>query len=89
MPINMLLEFSTIKLLLKHHSADQLNTFKHDHKYNTRNTGLQPIRTNNKRGERSLLSSGIALYNRYLLGAEMDVWSGRRDGLSDRLWAFW
>ena len=89
MPIDMLFEFRTLKLLLRNYSVVQLNNLKSSHQYNTRSNSLQPIRTNNRRGERSLLSNGIALYNRYLLGVEAGALFGQRDGLSGLLWAFW
>jgi len=49
--------------------------------YNTGSTMLNPIKTHNERGGMSLLSSGIALYNRYFTDWEVDSPLGVRDDL--------
>lgn len=87
MPLHMLFEYRVLKLLLKSYSIDDIFSMKTKHEYNTRSTSLKIIKTKNKRGERSLLSSGITLFNKYLLG----VWAGPgcdlSIGLAGRLWS--
>ena len=69
MPVKMLFEFCVLKLFLRTFSTETIAKLKtKSHNYNTRSANLKQKRANNKRGERSLLFSGIALYNRYLLG---------------------
>ena len=67
MPVKMIFEYRTLKLLLKTHETDEILNMKTDHGYNTRHNLPKKVRTNNKRGERSLLSTGIDLFNKYLL----------------------
>ena len=87
MPLQMLFEYRTLKLLLKSYSIQDILNMKTNHEYNTRSNELKIIKTNNKRGERSLLSNGISLFNKYLLG----VWTGPgcdlTVGLAGRLWS--
>ena len=89
MPVKMIFEYRTLKLLLKTHETDEILNMKTDHGYNTRHNLPKKVRTNNKRGERSLLSTGIDLFNKYLL----EVWTGPgcdlSVGLAERLWAHW
>ena len=87
MPLQMLFEYRTLKLLLKSYSIQDILNMKTNHEHNTRSNKLKIIKTNNKRGERSLLSNGISLFNKYLLG----VWTGPgcdlTVGLAGRLWS--
>ena len=76
--------------MLKTHETDEiLNNMITDYGYNTRHNIPEKVRTNNKRGERSLLSTTIDLFNKYLL----EVWTGpgcdKSVGLAVRLWAHW
>ena len=49
MPVKMILEYRTLKLLLKTNDADEiLNNMKTDHGYNTRHNIPKKVRTNNK-----------------------------------------
>ena len=86
MPVQMLFEYCTLKLLLKTYSLQYLSTLQPKHDYNTRTNNLTIKKANNKWGERSLLCTGIALYNRYLrrvdLGGRIRPW----DGLAPLLW---
>ena len=83
----MLFKYSILKLLLKTYSPEKLDEFSKSHNYHTRSTKLKPIKTNNNRGGRSLLCSGIELYNRYLLGWEVASLPVAVAGLAGRLWA--
>ena len=58
-------------MLLKTLNPEKLEEFSKSHNYNTRSTNLKPITINNSRGARSLLCSGIELYNRYRLEWEV------------------
>lgn len=82
----MLLKFCTLKLLLKTFSNEFLMSLKPKHSYNTRNDDLAVQKANNKRGERSLLCSGVSLYNRYLKGVRMGAGTGFPRDLASCLW---
>ena len=86
MPIKMLFEYSTLKLLLKTFSQEFLSTLVSKNNYNTRYNGLKPKKANNKRGERSLLNTGVKLYNKYLLGGETRTVTRPWDGLAALVW---
>ena len=86
MPIKMLFEYSTLKLLLKTFSQEFLSTLVSKNNYNTRYNGLKPKKANNKRGERSLLNTGVNLYNKYLLGGETRTVARPWDGLAALMW---
>ena len=81
MPVKMIFEYRTLKLLLKTHDTDEILNMKANHGYNTRHKIPEKVRTNNKRGDRSLLSTGIDLFNKYVLG----VWTGRGCDMSGSL----
>ena len=85
MPVDMLFKYSILKMLLKTLNPEKLEEFSKSHNYNTRSTKLKPIKTNNNRGGRSLLCSGIELYNRYLLGWEVASLPVAMAGLAGRL----
>ena len=87
MPVDMLFKYSVLKMLLKTFSPEKLEEFSKSHNYNTRSDKLKPIKTNNNRGGRSLLCSGIELYNRYLLGWKVASLPVAMAGLAGRLWA--
>ena len=80
-------KYSILKMLLKTLNPEKLEEFSKSHNYNTRSAKLKPIKTNNNRGGRSLLCSGIELYNRYLLGWEVASLPVAMAGLAGRLWA--
>ena len=63
----MLFKYSILKLLLKTLSPEKLEEFSKSQNYNMQSAKLKPIKTSDNRGGRSLLCSGIELYNRYLL----------------------
>ena len=86
MPIKMLFEYSSLKLLLKSFSAEFLSTLVSKNNFNTRYQGLRKKQVKNKRGERSLLCTGITLYNRYLLGERTGTGACPRDGLAALMW---
>ena len=86
MPIKMLFKFCTLKLLLKTFSNEFLMSLKPKHSYNTHNDDLAVQKANNKRGERSLLCSGVSLYNRYLKGVRMGAGTGFPRDLASCLW---
>ena len=70
MPINMLFKYRYILLFLQqvHQNDIDLEISKNER---TRSKAVfQPKRANNCRGERSLLTLGVNLFNRYLLGEE-------------------
>jgi hypothetical protein len=87
MRLPMLFDYRLLVLLLKTFSTEQINNMKPDHHHNTRNKFLRLKKTNNNRGERSLLCTGLALYNRYLMGERLGVSSIPWEGLVDRVWA--
>ena len=87
MPLKMLFEFRLLKLLLKTYSHEEISKLMPNHEYNTRNKTLTFKKANNNRGERSLLCSGIKLYNKYLLGDWAGPAGGLSEGLAGRLWA--
>ena len=76
MPVKMLFKFCTLILLLETFSNGFLMSLKPKHSYNTRNDDLAVQKANNKRGERSLLCSGVSLYNRYLKGVRIGAGTG-------------
>ena len=78
----MLFEYSTLKLLLKTFAEEFLSTLVSKNNYN----GLRPKKANNKRGERSLLNTGVKLYNKYLLGGETRTVTRPWDGLAALVW---
>ena len=86
MPVKMLFKFCTLKLLLKTFSNEFLMSLKPKHSYNTRNDDLAVQKANNKRGERSLLCSGVSLYNRYLKGVRIGAGTGFPRDLASCLW---
>ena len=79
--------YSILKLLLKTYSPEKLDEFSKSHSYHMRSTKLKPIKTNNNRGGRSSLCSGIELYNRYLMGWEVASLPVVMAGLVGQLWA--
>ena len=87
MPADMLFKYSILKMLFKALSPEKLEVFSKSRNYNTRSAILKPIKTNNNRGRRSLMCSGIELYNRYLLGWEVASVLVTMAGLAGRLWA--
>ena len=88
MPIKMLFEYRLLKLLFRTYTEKYILEQVSNHGYNTRNKNtLRPRKSNNKWGERSLLSRGITLYNRYLLGTRAGSGTGPVEGLADYLWA--
>lgn len=87
MNIGMLFKYRILRLLLKSYDIEYLISLKPNHAHFTRYTGLIKIQANNRRGERSLLSSGIALFNRYLLDAYAGPGCDLSRGLAERLWA--
>ena len=82
MPVDMLFKYPVLKMVLKTLSPEKLKEFLKLHNYYTQSAKLKPIKTNNNRGERPLLCSGIGLYNRYLLGWEMASWPVAMAGLA-------
>ena len=87
MPIDMLFKYRFLILFLKTHSSDDIEKLKPAHNYETRSSGLKRIQVHNKRGERSLLSTGVALYNCYFAGMATGGLSAPWVGLASRLWA--
>ena len=69
----MLFEYPTLKLLLKTFAEAFLSTLVSKHNYNTRYNGLGTKIANNKRGERSLLNTGVNSYNKL----SSTYWEGR------------
>ena len=89
MPVGMLFEYRILKLFLKSFNSEELDQFRPQHKYPTKTKHLlMPKHTNNQRGDRSLLCSGIKLYNRYLLDGWTWSQPGCLGGLAGRLWGF-
>ena len=86
MPIKMLFEHSTLKHLLKTFAEEFLSTLVSKNNYNTRYSGLRTKKANNKRGERSLLNTGVNSYNKYLLGGETCTVTRPWDGLAALVW---
>ena len=86
MPLEMLIEYRILRLLFKNYTIKFLLSLKKEHQYNTRNDFLKIIHTNNKRGARCLLSRGIALFNRYLLGGWVAPVRDPCIGLAERMW---
>ena len=83
MPIDMLFDYRFLILFLK---TQDLTSLKPTHQYETRSTHLRAIKVKNKRGERSILSLGVKLFNKYLGGVEMGGLSVPWDGLAARVW---
>ena len=87
MPLKMLFNFRLLKLFLKTYGKDEIDNMVPSHNYDTRKKSLKTIQANNSRGERSLLCTGVKLYNKYLL----EGWAGSgcdpTTGLAERLWA--
>ena len=75
MPIQMLFEFCTLKLLLKTYSTEFLMNLKYKTFYNTRNDDLKLIKANNNRGREVLVVHWRVTVQQ--------VPKGSGDGLSD------
>ena len=80
MPLGMIFNYSVF-------SMDFIQSLVQKNCYNTRFAGLRSIKANNKRGERSLLCTGVLLCNKYLSGGEIGTLSRPLDGLASRLWS--
>ena len=82
----MLFNYRILKLFLKTYGKDEIDNLIPSHNYDTRKKSLKTIQANNSRGERSLLCTGVKLYNKYLL----EGWAGSgcdpTTGLAERLW---
>ena len=86
MPVKIHFKFCPSKLLLKTFCNEFIMSFKPKHCYNTRNDEFAVQKANNKRGERSLLCSGVPLYNRSLKGVRIGAKTGFPRDLASCLW---
>ena len=86
MSLKMIFEYSTLKPLLKTFSKEYLSTSVSKNNYSTRYSGLRQKKSNNKRGEWSLLNTGVNLYNKYLLRGEAHTVTRPWDGLAALMW---
>ena len=87
MPVKMLFEYRFLLLFLRATSTNDILVQTPTHEHFTRNKNkFIPSRAHNGRGERSLLSTGVRLYNRYLLGGEAVEPSRVRERVAAVLW---
>ena len=76
MPLKVLFKFCTLKLLLKTLSNEFLMFLKPKHSYNRWDDDLEVQKSNNNWGERSLLCSGVSLYNKHQKGVRIGARAG-------------
>ena len=81
MPVSMLFEYRYVLLFLKQVHEEQITPKINKNEKTRSSAKFLPQRANNCRGERSLLTKGVNLFNSYLMGAE----GGRLLGLWIRL----
>ena len=87
MPIKMLFKYRFLILYMICTSSGEIIPDRPQKFYNTRSKlDVIPTKSSNCRGERSLLTKGVCLYNRYLMGEEASVPPGFRGRLAGALW---
>ena len=87
MPIKMLFKYRFLILYMICTSSGEIIPDRPQKFYNTRSKlDVLPTKSSNCRGERSLLTKGVCLYNRYLMGEEASVPPGFRGRLAGALW---
>ena len=83
----MLFIYRIVKLFLKTYGIGEIPNMAPSQNYGTGKKSLIFFQANNSRGERSLLCTGVKLYNKYLLGGWVGSGSDPTTGLAERLWA--
>ena len=86
MPIKMLLKYRFLIHFHKLHLDGDLDLQKTISSSTRSKTFFQPKRTNNCKGDRSLLTTGVNLWNAYLMGEEATESSCLKARLSAALW---
>lgn len=89
MSIKMKFEYRILKLPSKIYNCEEISGIRPKHMQLTRQKQIsKPTKSNNMRGGRSLLGTGIKLFNRYLQGQVTGLKMGPLTGLADCLWDF-
>ena len=70
MPVSMLLEYRYVLMFLKQVREEQITPKINKNEKTRSSAKFPPQRANNCRGERSLLTMGVSLFNSYLMGEE-------------------
>ena len=86
MPVSMLFEYRYVLLFLKQVHEEQITPKINKNEKTRSSAKFLPQRANNCRGERSLLTKGVNLFNSYLMGEEGGRPSGLRIRLAGALW---
>ena len=83
----MIFECRLLKLLLKTYPREEVLKLLPEHNHDTRSKALKTIQANNNRG-RSLLYTGVKLYNRYLLEYCTGSGNNPMSDLAERIWVY-